>query len=169
VLASASTRDFVHGGLQDTDEVDLGGPRLRALGTPGHTHEHLSFLLVVGRRPVGVFTGGSLLVGAAARTDLVWPEQTARLARAQYASQRRLAELPDEATVWPTHGAGSFCSAPPSTERVNTVGREKAANPLLQAPGRGQFSLRRYWDRWVASRHACRLGTDWVVAEPAAG
>jgi len=133
VLASAAGhREFTHSGLRDGDEVDLGGLRLRALGTPGHTHEHLSFLLLDGDRPVGVFTGGSLLVGSAARTDLVAPEQTEALARAQYASLRRLAALPDEVAVWPTHGAGSFCSAPPGTDRVSTIGREKATNPLLQ-------------------------------------
>ncbi|MTD57296.1 MBL fold metallo-hydrolase [Amycolatopsis pithecellobii] len=133
VLASAAGhREFTHSGLRDGDEVDLGGLRLRALGTPGHTQEHLSFLLLDGDRPVGVFTGGSLLVGSAARTDLVSPEQTEALARAQYASLRRLAELPDDVAVWPTHGAGSFCSAPPGTERVSTIGREKSTNPLLQ-------------------------------------
>lgn len=133
VLASAAGhREFTHSGLRDGDEVDLGGLRLRALGTPGHTHEHLSFLLLDGDRPVGVFTGGSLLVGSAARTDLVSPEQTETLARAQYASLRRLTALPDEVAVWPTHGAGSFCSAPPGTDRVSTIGREKATNPLLQ-------------------------------------
>ncbi|MFD2415594.1 MBL fold metallo-hydrolase [Amycolatopsis pigmentata] len=132
VLASAAgRREFTHHGLRDGDEVDLGGLRLRTLGTPGHTHEHLSFLLLDGDRPAGVFTGGSLLVGSAARTDLVAPEETEALARAQYASLRRLAALPDDVAVWPTHGAGSFCSAPPGADRVSTIGREKATNPLL--------------------------------------
>src|SRR6185312_2383395 len=62
VLASATgNREFPHSGLRDGDEVDLGGLRLRALATPGHTVEHLSFLLLEGDSPVGVFTGGSLL------------------------------------------------------------------------------------------------------------
>ncbi|MGH4017071.1 MAG: MBL fold metallo-hydrolase [Pseudonocardiaceae bacterium] len=140
VLASATGhREFTHTGLHDGDEVDLGGLRLQAWGTPGHTHEHLSFLLLDGNNPVGVFTGGSLLVGAAARTDLVSPEQTEALARAQYASLRRLAELPDEVAVWPTHGAGSFCSAPPGAERTSTIGREKATNPLLRAADKDTF------------------------------
>src|SRR5918996_2853293 len=89
ILASAAGhREFAHTGLRDRDEVDLGGLRLRAMATPGHTDEHLSFLLLDGDRPVGVFTGGSLLVGTAARTDLVSPEQTEALARDQYASLR---------------------------------------------------------------------------------
>ena len=65
VLASASgQREFDHTRLRDGDEVDLGGLRLRAWGTPGHTDEHLSFLLLDGDQTVGVFSGGSLLVGA---------------------------------------------------------------------------------------------------------
>jgi hydroxyacylglutathione hydrolase len=140
VLASAAGgREFGHTRLSDGDEVDLGGLRLRALGTPGHTDEHLAFVLLDGQRPLGVFTGGSLLVGAAARTDLVDPERTEELARAQYRSVLRLLTLPDEAAVWPTHGAGSFCSAPTGTERTSSIGREKATNPLLRAADEDGF------------------------------
>lgn len=140
VLApAAGNRAFAHTGLRDGDEVDLGGLRLRALATPGHTHEHLSFLLLDGDIPVGVFTGGSLLVGSAARTDLVAPESTEALAREQYSSLQRLVTLPDHVEVWPTHGAGSFCSAPSSPERTSTIGAEKAANPLLQAADEDAF------------------------------
>jgi hydroxyacylglutathione hydrolase len=143
LLASAAgERSYGHRGLRDGDEVDLGGLALRALGTPGHTDEHLSYLLVDGDEPIGVFTGGSLLVGAAARTDLVHPGRTEELARAQYASLRRLATLPDGVAVWPTHGAGSFCSAPPGAARSSTIGREKATNPLLSAPDEDTFVAR---------------------------
>jgi hydroxyacylglutathione hydrolase len=132
VLASAAgERDFPHTGLRDGDEVDLGGLRLRVLATPGHTGEHLAFVLLDGERPLGVFTGGSLIVGSAARTDLVSPDRTVDLARAQYASVQRLLTLPDELPVWPTHGAGSFCSAPPGAARTTTIGRERTANLLL--------------------------------------
>jgi hydroxyacylglutathione hydrolase len=140
VLASAAgNREFSHTGLHDGDEVDLGGLRLRALLTPGHTHEHLAFLLLDGDREVGVFTGGSLIVGSAARTDLVADDRTEDLTRAQYASLRRLAALPGEVAVWPTHGAGSFCSAPPGAERTSTIAHEIATNPLLQAPDENAF------------------------------
>ena len=136
---AAGTRAFDHRGLGDGDEVDLGGLTLRAWATPGHTADHLAYLLLDGPQVLGVFTGGSLLVGAAARTDLAGPEQTEPLARAQYASLRRLLALPDPTPVYPTHGAGSFCSAPPGAERTTTIGREKAANPLLAVPGEDAF------------------------------
>jgi hydroxyacylglutathione hydrolase len=140
VLASAAGhREFAHAGLHDGDEVDLGGLRLRALLTPGHTHEHMAFLLLDGDREVGVFTGGSLIVGSAARTDLVSDDRTEELARAQYASLHRLAALPARTQVWPTHGAGSFCSAPPGSERTSTIATELATNPLLQLPDENAF------------------------------
>ncbi|MGW5971994.1 MBL fold metallo-hydrolase [Streptomyces sp. NPDC055186] len=140
VLASAAgRRAFAHRGLVDGDEVDLGGLTLRALATPGHTDEHLSFLLLDGSRELGVFTGGSLIVNSAARTDLLGPERTEELARAQYHSLQRLTALPDGTAVWPTHGTGSFCSAPPGAERTTTIGAQKQANPLLSAPDEDTF------------------------------
>jgi hydroxyacylglutathione hydrolase len=143
VLASAAgDRAFPHRGLRDGDEVDLGGLVLRAWATPGHTDEHLAFLLLDGDAPVGVFTGGSLIVGAAARTDLVAPERTEELARAQYHSLQRLMGLPDEVAVWPTHGAGSFCSSPAGSERTSTVGQERATNSLLAAASEDEFVAR---------------------------
>ncbi|HZI97666.1 MAG TPA: rhodanese-like domain-containing protein [Actinomycetales bacterium] len=140
VLASAAgARRYPHTGLADGDEVDLGGLRLQALSTPGHTGEHLAFTLLDGDEPLGVFTGGSLIVGAAARTDLVAPDRTEELARAQYRSLQRLLTLGDQVAVWPTHGAGSFCSAPPGADRTSTIGREKATNALLDAEDEDAF------------------------------
>ncbi|MFC6567892.1 MBL fold metallo-hydrolase [Actinoplanes utahensis] len=159
ILASAAgARAFDHRGLGDGDEIDLGGLTLRALATPGHTDEHLSFLLLDGTAPVGVFTGGSLIVGSAARTDLLGDDRTVELAHAQYASLRRLTALPDHTRVWPTHGAGSFCSAPPGLARTSTIGTEKAGNPLLSVPDADTFakqllaSLGSYpaYFRWLA-------------------
>ncbi|WP_280385892.1 MBL fold metallo-hydrolase [Nocardia wallacei] len=132
-------RGFAVTGMSDGDTVELGRFRLQALFTPGHSPEHLSYLLHHGDRLLGVFTGGSLMVGTAGRTDLVSPDQTVPLARAQYHSLQRLMELPDDTPVWPTHGAGSFCSAAPDGERVSTVGRERETNPLLQVAGEDEF------------------------------
>jgi hydroxyacylglutathione hydrolase len=140
LAAAAGHRVFPHTALADGDETDLGGLRLRALATPGHTGEHLSYLLLDGPRELGVFTGGSLIVGSAARTDLLGISRAEELARAQYRSLRRLATLPDATAVWPTHGAGSFCSAPPGTARITTIGAEKTSNALLTAPDEDTFT-----------------------------
>lgn len=132
-------RGFAHSGLNDGDTLDLGGFTLQALATPGHSPEHLSYLLLNAGRLAGVFTGGSLMVGTAGRTDLVSPDMTVPLARAQYHSLHRLMELPDDTPVWPTHGAGSFCSAAAGGERTTTIGRERATNPLLQVTNEDSF------------------------------
>ncbi|MGH9243458.1 MAG: MBL fold metallo-hydrolase [Acidimicrobiales bacterium] len=124
----------------DGEEIDLGGLTLRALATPGHTPEHLAYLLLDDRRPVALFSGGSLLVDAVARTDLISPDRTEELARSLWRSLReRILSLPDDLPVHPTHGAGSFCSAPTEGERTTTIGREKRANPLLAAPDEDSF------------------------------
>ncbi len=78
-----------------------------------------------------MFTGGSLLYGTTGRPDLLGPEHTGTLARAQHASARRLARLPGTTPVFPTHGFGSFCSAGPSTGQSSTIAAELRANPVL--------------------------------------
>ncbi len=112
--------------------VDLGDGRALAVDAPRD-------LRAVRTAAAGRHTGGSLLVKAAARTDLSGPEQTEPLAQAQYASLQRLLRLPEATPVYPTHGAGSFCSAPPGAERTTTIGREKIGNPLLAAPDEDGF------------------------------
>ena len=141
VLAPAAARlEFPAHGLDDGDELDVGGLRLQALATPGHTPEHLAYLVLDGATPKALFSGGSLLVGAVARTDLISPEETEPLARALWRSlQERVLSLPDDLPVYPTHGAGSFCSAPAGADRVTTIGREKATNPLLAAQDEDAF------------------------------
>jgi len=141
VLAPAAGGiEFGHRGLRDGDEVGLGGLMLRALATPGHTPEHLAYLLLDGGRPVALFSGGSLLVGAVARTDLIDPARTEELARALWRSlHERILCLPDGLPVYPTHGAGSFCAAPAGAERTTTIGAERAGNPLLAAPSEDAF------------------------------
>jgi hydroxyacylglutathione hydrolase len=141
ILAPRASRlGFAHRGLADGEEVDLGGPILRVLATPGHTPEHVSYLLLNARGPLALFSGGALLVGTVARTDLASPELTEPLARAAYRSlHQRLLWLPDELAVYPTHGAGSFCAAPVGGERTTTIGAERRHNRLLAAPDEDAF------------------------------
>jgi hydroxyacylglutathione hydrolase len=144
VLApAAGGLEMPHKGLRDGDEIDLGGLRLRAVATPGHTPEHVAYLLLDGQRPVGLFSGGSLLVGAVARTDLIAPDRTEELARSLWRSlHERILTLPEDLPVYPTHGSGSFCSAPAGEERMTTIGREKRTNPLLAAADEDDFVVR---------------------------
>ena len=134
VLAPRASRlGFAHRGLEDGEEVDLGGLTLRVLATPGHAPEHVSYLLLDGPRPLALFSGGALLVGTVARTDLAGPELTEPLARAAYRSlHQRLLSLPDELAVYPTHGAGSFSPPRPVTAHDHHRGR----TPPQPAAGR---------------------------------
>jgi glyoxylase-like metal-dependent hydrolase (beta-lactamase superfamily II)/rhodanese-related sulfurtransferase len=119
--------------IRDGDTVAVTGDlEVQALATPGHTFTHLASVLRAGGEPVGVFTGGSLLYGATGRPDLLGPDHTPALVRAQHASARRLAaELPEHTSVYPTHGFGSFCAATQAEGASSTMGHEKRANPAL--------------------------------------
>jgi hydroxyacylglutathione hydrolase len=134
---------FDHLPLEDRSQVALGDLLLETLATPGHTPEHVSYAVrQVERRTVAaVFTGGALIVGGAARTDLLGPEHTATLTRQLYHTLRdRLLTLPDDVAVYPTHGAGSFCAAPASAPRTTTVGQERQHNRLAQARSEAEFA-----------------------------
>ncbi|MEU6554336.1 MBL fold metallo-hydrolase [Streptomyces sp. NPDC046915] len=124
-------RTPVHDG--DAVVVDAtAGLVLRALATPGHTPHHTAYVLEEHGTPVAVFTGGSLLIGTVGRPDLVEPRLTGQLARAQYASARRIADLlPDGTAVLPTHGFGSFCSSARATGDASTIGAERRSNAAL--------------------------------------
>ncbi|MEU5792916.1 MBL fold metallo-hydrolase [Streptomyces sp. NPDC047813] len=133
-LVPAGARvSFARVPVADGDTVTVDDAlELRAVATPGHTPHHTSYVLVEQGRPVAAFTGGSLLIGTVGRPDLVEPRLTERLARAQHASAHRLAaELPDETSVLPTHGFGSFCSSAQAEGDTTTIGKEKSANAAL--------------------------------------
>jgi hydroxyacylglutathione hydrolase len=125
--------EFERQAVADGDVLAVGAMRLRVLHTPGHTHHHVAYALEdAAGAAQAVFTGGSMLFGATGRTDLVGPDHTEGLTRAQYRSVRRLAaELPAEAVLLPTHGFGSFCAATPTSGTASTVGEQVGVNPAL--------------------------------------
>lgn len=132
---------FPYRGMKEGDEIRVGALRLVAMKTPGHTPEHTSYLLYdASDVPVGVFTGGSLMVGGAGRTDLLGPEVAEPLTRFQYRTLRRLSGLPDGVEVLPTHGRGSFCGTGSGPkERTSTIGQERGRNAALSAPDEESF------------------------------
>ncbi len=115
------------------EDLDAGPFAIRPIHTPGHTPEHTSYLVVIGDEPYAVFSGGSLLVGAAGRPDLLGVERADTLARLQYISVNRLAGLPDDTVLLPTHGEGSFCTATVAGGQVtSTIGAERRTSPVLR-------------------------------------
>jgi hydroxyacylglutathione hydrolase len=119
--------------LPPGQELRVGEVTLRALHTPGHTPDHLSYLLLEGERPRALFSGGAVMVGAIARTDLLGPHLAVQLAlEALRTLQVRLRGLPDDIAVFPTHGSGSFCGTGGFSGHETTLGRERATNPFFQ-------------------------------------
>lgn len=119
--------------VSDGSRVVVGSFVVQAMHTPGHTYDHMSYLIEEESKAIAIFTGGSLLVETVGRTDLVSVGATEDLARAQRASVLRLSNLPDGTEVFPTHGTGSFCAAgdPPDRD-TTTIGREKRDNLALK-------------------------------------
>jgi glyoxylase-like metal-dependent hydrolase (beta-lactamase superfamily II)/rhodanese-related sulfurtransferase len=141
-LASAGARlEVPHRPVTAGEAIELAtGVVLRAIATPGHTPDHLAYLLSHGDQPVALFSGGSLMVGAVGRTDLLGDERRDELARRLHRALRGdVLTLPLDLPVYPTHGAGSFCSAPAGGDRVTTIGRELETNPLLSVEDEDEF------------------------------
>ena len=142
VLPADTGAPYPHTPLADGGAIAVGPWALRAMHTPGHTFNHTSYVLESLDGPVAIFSGGSLLVGAVGRSDLLGPEHTEALLRHQYRSAHRIAdELPDPSVVAPTHGTGSFCSASDVADTTSTVGLERRRNPALIAPSVDAFAM----------------------------
>ena len=140
VAPAAARLDTPHLAITDEQRIDVGtGVTLRAIATPGHTPDHHVFVLERDGSPAALFTGGSLMVGAVGRTDLCGPDLAEPLAHEMFHSLRRLDGLPDDLAVYPTHGAGSFCSAPGGSDRTTTLGRERATNTLFRIDNEDTF------------------------------
>ena len=142
VHAGAGPYGFPHRPIEPGADVRIGDLRLVARAAPGHTFEHLAWEAHVPGRagPTAVFTGGSLLVGSAGRSDLLGEDLAEELARLQYRTVHDLAQLPGDTRVMPTHGAGSFCvSTAPSADRISTIGAELATNVALLAEDEDAF------------------------------
>ncbi len=140
-LAPAASRLATpHRGLHDREHVELADEiELIAWATPGHTPDHHAYVLAEHGQPVALFSGGSLMVGTVGRTDLAGPELAAPLAHQMFGSLRRFDDLADDLVVYPTHGAGSFCSAPGASARTTTLGHERETNALFSITDEDRF------------------------------
>ncbi len=143
--------------VADGGEVKMGTLRLRALHTPGHTPEHVSWALFDESRssdtPWMLFTGDFLFVGDVGRPDLLGEAEKRQLAGQLYRSVfETLAAAPDFTEVFPAHGAGSLCGKALNSRRSSTVGFERRFNPAL---------VRKPRDEWVRD-----LMADMPLAPP---
>ena len=143
-IGARAEAGFPHRALRDGDQIMIGGTRIVALETPGHTPESLSFAVferAADPQPVGVLTGDTLFVGDVGRVDILSSRlPVAELAGLMYDSlHRKLLTLPDHTRVYPAHGAGSLCGRSMSAERSSTIGQERATNPALAPMSREAF------------------------------
>jgi hydroxyacylglutathione hydrolase len=115
------------------DDLRFGEVTVRALHTPGHTPDHKSYLLSEGGRERALFSGGAVMLGSIARTDLFGPHLAVHLAlEALSTLQVHLRALPDHLRVFPTHGGGSFCGTGGRSGHETTLGHERQTNPFFQ-------------------------------------
>ena len=145
-LGAAAKAKYPFTPLADGAGIDLGGVRLTALETPGHTPESISIavydLKASSTKPYAVLTGDTLFVGDVGRPDLRaalgW--SAAELGGMLFDSlHRKLLALPDESLVYPAHGAGSLCGKAIGPETVSTVGEQRRLNYALQPMSRDAF------------------------------
>ncbi|MGQ9907289.1 MAG: MBL fold metallo-hydrolase [Candidatus Flexifilum sp.] len=133
--------------VRDGDTWMIGSVRVEVLHTPGHTPEHISFMITDtagADRPMGIFTGDFLFVGDVGRPDLL--EEAAGYigtkiagAQQQFASVQRVKALPDYLQIWPGHGAGSACGKALGAVPSTTLGYEKLFNPAFQFDDEAAF------------------------------
>ena len=167
VLPAAAGAAYPHTQAFHLEDLDGGnGLVVRPIHTPGHTPEHTSYLVLVDGEPVALFSGGSLLVGSAGRPDLLGMPRARSLAIAQYGSVRRLATLPDEVGLYPTHGEGSFCTVTGAGRTTSTIGTEKQSNPVLAHPDAEHFVAAQLADLQPYPRYYAHMGPANVLGLP---
>lgn len=132
--------------VKDGDTFKVGNVTLEVMHTPGHTPEHISFLLYDRNQtqPMGIFTGDFVFVGDIGRPDLLEEAAgvkgtTAIGAEQMFDSLKKFKNLPDFVQVWPGHGAGSACGKALGAIPTSTVGYEKATNWALQMTDKDAF------------------------------
>jgi hydroxyacylglutathione hydrolase len=143
-IGAQAEAGFPHRALGDGDEIRVGGLLIRAIETPGHTPESLSFLFYErpgDEKPWAVLTGDTLFVGDVGRVDILSSRlPVTELAGLMYDSlHRKLLALPDDTRVYPAHGAGSLCGRNISKDTWSTIGRERMMNAALKPMTREAF------------------------------
>src|SRR5438093_477828 len=137
--------------LHPDEEVTLGSVTIRAMYTPGHKPDHRCYVLVENGTPKALFSGGAVMVGGTARTDLFGPHMAAHLGLESLRTlQVRLRGLPDEVAVYRTHGSGSFCGISGRSSSLEVPTRRRAkrrrsstASASTTSPARSTAGWRR--------------------------
>ena len=160
-IAHSKALPFKYGehNLADGDTLSVGGTKIKALYTPGHTNESLCYLVYPpeSNEPKMVFTGDTLFAGSVGRTDLygktAQPVQAVKL----YSSlHEKLLRLGDGVLVYPAHGAGSVCGHSISGQEPTTIGFEIKTNPYLKL-GKENFIQKTFSEDLIVPRYFKRM------------
>jgi hydroxyacylglutathione hydrolase len=162
--------------LRDGDSIHAGRVRLTARHTPGHTPEHLTFILIdeaVSSEPAGAFTGDFVFAGDVGRPDLL--ERAAGIsgtmdgaARQLFRSLQQFRNLPERLLLWPGHGAGSACGKKLGGMPVTTLGYEKLANWAFQIEREDEFVEKVLEDQPEPPRYFAEMKRVNKIGAPAA-
>ena len=129
--------------LKEGDEIELGNVTLRAIHTPGHTPEHISFVVFdkkQGEEPFAIFTGDTLFNLDVGRPDLLGKGTETDLAKKLYHSLfEKILPLGDRIEVYPCHGAGSACGKSIGDRRQTTIGNERVFSETFKERSESEF------------------------------
>lgn len=142
-MPALAKAEFPHVSVKEGDVIAIGALHVRALDTPGHTPEMISYVVSDRERsddPIAVFTGDTLFVNDVGRPDLFGETMAETLNKALYDSiYRKLMALPDGTIVYPSHGAGSLCGKDIGATRWSTIGHEKRNSMALKQKSYADF------------------------------
>jgi len=159
--------------ILDGQEIPLGNVTLRAMETPGHTPESMSYVVIdnnAGPEAVAVFTGDTLFVGEVGRTDLFGEELTDELSAKQYDSLfGRLLPLGDGTVILPAHGAGSACGNRIAGRELSTIGLERAQNHALKVKSKEEFIIMKGQEALEMPYYFKRMGEVNLKGQPLLG
>jgi hydroxyacylglutathione hydrolase len=179
VIGAGAELRHEHGPVRDGETFDVGALRFTTRDTPGHTPEHVAYAVADtgrGEDPALLFSGGSLLVGAVGRTDLLGEEHAHDSARAMHRTLHDVVMAHDDhVVVHPTHGAGSLCATGIASTPTTTIGYERRHNPLVRIADveafarrllRGQPAVPRYFARMRPTNQAGPALLGGQIPEP---
>jgi hydroxyacylglutathione hydrolase len=136
--------DYEHEAFDDGDSLQMGNVTFKAINTPGHSPDSITIVAEDGKK-TALFTGDTLFIGDVGRPDLRekvgnMKAKRIELAKEMYHTmQNKYNGLPDDAIVYPAHGAGSLCGKNMSTDSSSTLGNERKYNWAFQEQTEEKF------------------------------
>ncbi len=136
--------DYPHTSFDEGDEITIGNVRLKAINTPGHSPDSITIVAIAGTK-TALFTGDTLFIGDVGRPDLREKAGNMKAKREELAEMMyntittKFNDLPDDAIVYPAHGAGSLCGKNLSDANSSTLGNERISNWAFKKQSKQEF------------------------------